>query len=102
MSFQLKKHSNGTTGLVATCDVCGKEVQADEANILWQPEATPGPKFITFAVACNEKCTPQLDQKMGEHFWQGLDVGLGYLLNNTRWNRKEAITQMEGLASIAP
>jgi len=33
--FELRLFENGATGMIARCDVCGEQVKADYANVLW-------------------------------------------------------------------
>lgn len=103
MSFQLFLHENHTTGLIAVCDVCGKRVNGDEANLLWirRPGAQPGQTSFPFYIACRVRCTRILDQLHHcHHDWQNLDTGIGYLIHNLKLDLRKVRLSMEVLAHI--
>jgi hypothetical protein len=92
MPFQIRLHDDYSSGLVATCDVCGQRLESAAANLLWLPSAEnqtrPG-TFSEFKLACKEPCTLILDAQAGEeHYWQPLNAAIGYLLTNTRTDAK--------------
>ena len=100
MPFLLRLHEDHTTGLVAQCDVCGKLIRdANLANICWDGfcdakgkdlgkcKEVP-PVFYRYRIACKGKCTFSLDHEFGHQFTQGLEAGIGYLMNNCRVDYK--------------
>lgn len=101
MPFILKFHADSTTGLIAVCDLCGKEVKAAEANVVWKPgKEVPGKTTHTFLILCQGTCDRIHEQKRGHHYWQELDVAIGYLINNTKTDLKEVWRKMRLLVDI--
>lgn len=84
MAFKLKVHEGYKTGLVAICDVCGDECKGDEANILWTPVEDKVGDLMDFRITCKDECTCEVDEMFGHQYSQQLDVGLVYLLINSR------------------
>jgi len=101
MALELKLHTDHTTGLVAACDVCRRELTGEGGNLLWRPTGreTPGHTFIHY-VACKGACTFTLDQRLGRMSWQPLDVAIGFLLNNARLDLPAVRRRMQALAVI--
>lgn len=101
MSFQLRLHEDHTTGLVATCDVCGCLItDASMANLCWngffdakgadlhRQDDKPG-DFFRYRITCKDECTHRLDCELGHQFTTQLDVAIGYLMNNCRVDYKK-------------
>jgi len=69
--FELRLFENGATGMTARCDVCGEQVKADYANVLWD-----GPMndeyCAEYRIACKGACTWAADPSREQ--WS---VGLG-------------------------
>jgi hypothetical protein len=105
MPFVLKFHDNETTGLVAICNVCGKQVEGDNANILWDPnnpDVDIKGKTFPFKITCKGNCTRVVDHIAGHQYSQELDTGLIYLLHNTKTDMKSAIRKTEILSELQP
>ena len=103
MSFQLRLHVNLTAGLVAACDFCGAVIKdASNANLCWDgPEVkTKTGDCFRYRIACKGKCTFAFDRKYGHQWTQQLDVGIGYLINNTHINMKSTKRKMALLHSL--
>lgn len=88
--FKLKVHEGYRTGMVAICDVCGKEIHNAEGNILWRPKDKEKiDDLMGFKLAHKFRCTQVIDQEEGVHqYSQEIGVGLFYLLNNIGVNLK--------------
>jgi hypothetical protein len=89
--FMIKYFENGNAGPVAVCDVCGKELVADHGNIAWTP--TDNPKsgdLFTFVLTCKDQCTRKVDFVCGHQDTIDIDVGLVYLISNTKTDMKRA------------
>lgn len=102
MPFQLKLHDDWTTGLIAVCDVCGRQVTGQEANVLWltQSKEKPGETCYLFRIACRDACTRRVDAHSGHQYCQNLDTAIGYLINNLQLDLKQVRRNMEVLAMI--
>jgi hypothetical protein len=102
MPFQLKLHDDETTGLIAVCDVCGKSVTGEEANILWSSTQKDkrGATFYPFRIACRDRCTRAIDDDFGHQHFQNLDTAIGYLINNLKLDLKKVRRNMEVLSMI--
>jgi hypothetical protein len=85
--FKLKVHEGFRTGMVAICDVCGKEIEGSDGNILWNSKHDEKTgDLIDFKLAHKTDCTQLLDNAIGYECSQDIDLGLVYLLNNAKIN----------------
>lgn len=114
MSFQLKYHEGGRTGLVAQCDVCGRFItDASTANLCWDGfsdaqgrdfghlKDKPGDLF-RYRISCKDRCTRAIDQKYGHQFTQELDFALGCLFGNCGLNLKKMREKMALMRLVDP
>lgn len=87
MSFKLTVHKGGLTGMVAVCDICGKVIKdASDANIVWEPDDCQKKGDMADFELCHKSC----DDRFRGTAWDELDVGLMYLLSNSKVNIKRA------------
>src|SRR5678815_5163193 len=90
MPFQLKIHEDCTTGLVATCDLCGKTVTGATGHVVWKhPQGAKPGMFVEYEIVCKGVCDREVEREE-HHSWQQLDVALVYLLNNAQVDMDEA------------
>lgn len=101
MALKLKLHAGHRTGLIAECDICGKQIEDGEANICWMPnpDEKVGDTF-PFRIACKDPCTLELDRRYGHQYTQELSAGIGYLLNNSGISVKQMQRDLVLLAMI--
>ena len=104
MPFKLKLFPNHNTGLVAICDICGKEATAQDANILWYPpdKDIPGDTY-TPTIACKDPCTRKLDKlRARHHYSQELEIAILCLADNTQSDLKRARRTLLLMNGIIP
>ncbi len=83
MSFMIRTFEEGQQGMVACCDVCGKECcKADNALVCWHADDTT--KHIKFNITHKGNCFRVLEHKHGKQYTHELDVALIYLTHNAR------------------
>ncbi len=80
---------------VIICDHCGKEItDAKDGNCIWQEVSTPKGRAIDGRhYYTHKKCNRMFMQQNGDPArWcsNDLDTHLIYLLNNLKWNPKDA------------
>ena len=101
MPFQLRRHEDFTTGLVATCDVCAQVVTGDNANVLWlETSKEVSGHLYPYRIACKGKCTFAVDHAYGYQYSQGLDMAIFYLINNTKTDLKRVRRNAELLQRL--
>jgi hypothetical protein len=99
--IKLRFHEDNTTGLVATCDVCGDLVSGEFANLLWRPSGVEGAgDYFEYKIACDFRCTAELDLEHGYHHSQELGTAIGYLVKNTKTDISFVNNKQEHLALI--
>ena len=102
MAFKLQVHDKRRIGMVAICDICGKQVFDGEGLISWEvvEDYTVG-NLVDFKVLCKGECDQR--ERAGRHTrWQDIGESILYLLNNTRVNLKETARRAAAMLQFYP
>lgn len=100
MAFVLRFNEEYRTGLVAVCDVCGKQVDKD-GLLFWKPAVSDKPpKRYSFAIVCKGACDRVYEHVNGWQCSTEMDVAIVHLINNTETDIQRAMEKALVLGSL--
>lgn len=95
--IKLLRQSNGITGPVVVCDVCGERIkEAKDGHLLWSsPEL--GNTYMNFITVHKGKCDAR---RRNEHFWMPLSDMAVNLVRNLHMDYEKSVERADMLAGV--